>query len=406
MSARRPWPALAWGSCVGLGLATVILVALGAAKATPADDFGLTGFGGLAFVAASLAFATTGALVAARLPGHPIGWIFCLTGLLIGVGDLAFQYADSALFVSPGSLPGGAGGAVIQNIALTPAFGLLGLALLLFPDGRLPSRRWRPAAAAALVGSGGLAVGYALRPGMLDEPFRSVTNPFGAGAFELMDAVTNLGWLLSSASVACAAAAMVVRLRRSHGPQRQQLKWIALAAAVAGVVLVANAISWFAAVGGIAELRLTVVGLAFAGFPIAAGFAILRYRLYDIDVVINRTLVYGALTATLAVTYLATVLVLQLALSGLTAGSGLAVAGSTLAVAALFGPARARIQQAVDRRFYRRKYDAARTLEAFSARLRDEVDLDSLSSALRGVVGETMQPAHVSLWLRSPRVRP
>jgi len=206
--------------------------------------------------------------------------------------------------------------------------------------------------------------------------------------------------LLSSVSVACAAAATVVRLRRSHGLQRQQLKWIALAAAVAGVVLVANAVSWFAAIGGIAELRLTVVGLAFAGFPIAAGFAILRYRLYDIDVVINRALVYGALTATLAGAYLATVLLLQLALSGLTAGSGLAVAGSTLAVAALFGPARVRIQGAVDRRFYRRKYDAARTLEAFTARLRDEVELEVLSDELRAAVGETMQPAHVSLWLR------
>ncbi len=403
MTARRRWAALAWGSCLGLALATTILLALGARSTTPADDFGLTGFGGLAFVAASLAFGTTGALIASRLVANPIGWIFCLIGLLIGAGDLAYQYADSALFVSPGSLPAGTSAAVIQNITFTPAFGLLGLALLLFPDGRLPSRRWRPAAMAALVGSVAIAVGYALRPGRLDEPFQTVTNPLGAGARGLMDAASNLGWLLSAASVAFAAAAMVVRLRRSRGPQRQQLKWIALAAAVAGVVLVANAVSWFAAVEGISQLRLAVVGLAFAGFPIAAGFAVLRYRLYEIDVVINRALVYGGLTATLAASYLGLVVLLELVLSPVTAKSDLAIAGSTLAVAALFRPARTRIQEAVDRRFYRRKYDAQRTLEAFSSRLRDEVDLRALSSELSGVVRETLQPAHVSLWLRQER---
>lgn len=177
------------------------------------------------------------------------------------------------------------------------------------------------------------------------------------------------------------------------------MKWIGLAGAVAGAVMVVNVTTFFGGVQGIDQLRLVIVGLAFAGFPVAAGTAILRYRLYDIDVMINRTLVYGALTATLAATYVTTVLVLQNALSAVTEDSGLAVAVSTLAVAGLFRPARARIQAAVDHRFYRHKYDAARTLDAFASQLRDEVDLATLDAELGEVVRETFQPTHVSLWL-------
>ncbi len=389
----------AWALCVTIAFPTLVLLALGLGHSTPGDEFGLTGAGGLAFLVAALAFATTGALVASRVPSNPSGWIFCLIGVVMAAGNLPYQYADYALYVAPGSLPGGVTAAVLQNLGLPSAFGLLGLSLLLFPDGRLLSRRWLPAAAAALIGSAALAVG-ALRPGKLDEPFEGITNPFGLGSFELMDGLSGLGWMLSAVSVALAAVAIIVRLRRSRGQERQQLKWIGLAGAVAGVVLVVNLITFPLELPGVDQGRLVVVGLAFVGLPLAAGIAILRHRLYDIDVVINRALVYGGLTATLASSYLGSVLLLGLALQPITSESDLTIAGSTLAVAALSRPARRRIQRAVDRRFYRRRYDAARTLEGFNASLRDELDLDALGTELRGVVTETMQPDHVSLWLR------
>jgi hypothetical protein len=400
---------VAWGLCgltALLAVPTLLLLANGLGNSTPGDSFGLGGAGGLSFVAASLAFATTGALVASRVPENPIGWIFCVMGLLVGLGDLAYQYADFALFGTASSPPGGETAAWLQNLGLPPAFGLLALSLLLFPDGRLPSRRWRPALWLAVTGMAFVVIGYAFRPGPLDDPFATVENPFGiSGTYDVMDALSGLGWLSMAVAVALAAAAMVHRLRRSSGQEHQQLKWIALAASVAGVLVVADVASFFLSVEGISQLRIVALGLAFVGFPVAAGVAILRYRLYDIDVVINRTLVYGALTATLAATYLGSVLLLQLALGGLTSDSSLAIAASTLAVAAVFRPARTRIQEVVDRRFYRLRYDAARTLESFGSRLRDEVALDSLSSELCIVVAETMQPAHVSLWLRGAEVR-
>jgi hypothetical protein len=396
----RTAPLLVWIACIIIAIPTLVLLALGAGESTPGDSFGLGGYGGLSFVLSSLAFGTVGALVAARVPANPIGRVFCLMGLTLGIGDLAYQYADYALFVSSW-LPGGEVAAWLQNLGLPPSFGLLAIALLLFPDGRLPSRRWRPALWLALAGITLIVGGYALRPGPLDDPFQSVSNPLGVpGAFDLTDAASGIGWMFMGASVAFAAAALVVRLRRSTGYERRQLKWIALAASVTGVAVVADVLSFFASVEGVEQLRILLLGVGFSAFPVAAGMAILRYRLYDIDVVINRTLVYGALTATLAAVYIGSVLLLQLLLSGLTRDSGLAVAASTLAVAALFRPARARIQELVDRRFYRRKYDAARTLERFGARLRDELDLDALGSELRAVVADTMQPASVSLWLR------
>jgi len=210
----------------------------------------------------------------------------------------------------------------------------------------------------------------------------------------LLELFTNL---IAPVAVGSAAAAIVVRLRRSRGVERQQLKLFAFAAALAALGLALSIVA-----SGLAAPLAFVAGmLALAGLPVAAGIAILRHRLYDIDLVINRALVYVALSAALGATYLAAVLVFQQVLGPLARGSDLAIAGSTLAVAALFRPLRARIQATVDRRFYRRRYDAARTLEGFSAHLREQVDLDALGEELEAVVRETMQPAHVSLWLRS-----
>ena len=289
----------------------------------------------------------------------------------------------------------------LQNLGLPPAFGLLAIALLLFPDGRLPSRRWRPALGLALAGITLIVVGYALRPGPLDAPFQSVSNPLGVpGAFDLTDAASGFGWMFMGPSVAFAAAALVVRLRRSTGYERQQLKWIAFAAAVTGVAVVADVLSFFARSRGSSSSAILLLGIGFSAFPLAAGMAILRYRLYDIDVVINRTLVYGALTATLGVAYLGSVLLLQLLLRPLTER-----------VRTWRLPSRRSLSQRSSGRpapASRRRSTAASTgasttpsrLSAFASRLRDEIDLGTLGAELRSVGGETMQPAHVSLWLR------
>ena len=238
----------------------------------------------------------------------------------------------------------------------------------------------------------------ALKPGRFEGD--TVENPLGLTAAPgLIDVIENLGPAALAAAIVGSIASLFVRFRRARSVERQQLKWLSYAGAMVGVAMVAAVVIETVAGDPAVDLTNTIISLALAAVPVAMGIAILRHRLYDVDVVINRTLVYGALTATLAAIYLGSVLLVGLAVGQ----SGLAVAVSTLAVAGLFGPARARIQAAVDRRFYRRRYDATRTLEAFGGRLRDEIDLEALGDDLRGVVAETVQPAHVSLWLRSPR---
>ncbi|MBA3860753.1 MAG: hypothetical protein H0X56_02160 [Solirubrobacterales bacterium] len=370
----------------------VVYVATGTLESDPRDLFGS---------ALLIAFTAVGALVALRHPRNAIGWIFLGVAMSIGVSVLAHAFVDYRLQdgadqnVLVGAAAAYADASWIPFV-LIPAT----LLLLLFPDGKLPTRRWRIVAWCASAGIAGTLFTNGARPEPLGD-FPTVRNPLAIDS-PVMEPLLALSGLLVIVGMLGSVASVVVRFRRAGRLQRQQIKWLATAGAVVAVTIVTMFALYDVVGQGVADsaMMFTVLGL-----PVAAGIAILRHNLYDIDVVINRTLVYGALTATLAGTYLGSVLLLQLVLSGVTANSGLAVAGSTLAVAALFRPARGRIQATVDRRFYRRKYDAVRTLQQFGAHLRDEVDLDALGGELRGVVADTMQPAHVSLWLRDGPAR-
>jgi hypothetical protein len=346
----------------------------------------------------ALVFAGMGRLIASRQPGNAIGWLLLGAGVAAAAGNLSSSYAivwvdDPFGPALLGRTAGWYGSLSWIPWILAPSTFLL----LLFPDGHLVSPRWRSVGWCAGVGMAGGFVVQGLAPGALED-YPQVTNPYGVHS-AVLDPLTGLTFLLRFVGVVGSSASLIVRFRRSRGELRQQIKWLALAGAVAAVTMFVAFVVYDQVGAGVANAAIM---LGVLGLPLAAGVAILRYRLYDVDVVINRALVYGALTATLAGGYLGAVLLLQLVLSGFTQGSGLAVASSTLAVAALFRPARTRIQEAVDRRFYRRKYDAQRTLESFSARLRDEVALDALSAELRSVIADAMQPAHVSLWLRRP----
>jgi hypothetical protein len=396
---RRAAPAVAWSLWAACVLTIGILVVSGSSASGLSSDIG-----GATFI---LAFATTGALVASRRPAHPIGWLMCASALAFAIGGVAVEYGDYALTKRQGTVPAESlaawVGTFVWTLGIGPAATFL---LLLFPTGRLPSKRWRPVAWVAGAGLAMITMSIALTPGVIEDA--RVSNPVGlSGGEDVLSLLGAAGGVALVVTVLLSAASLIARFRNAPAEERQQLKWIAGAAPLVGLgtlaSLVIESTSSSDAAGNASN---TIVSVSLAVVPVAIGIAILRHRLFDIDVVINRTLVYGGLTATLAAAYLGTVVLLQVALSPLTEQSDLAIAGSTLAVAALFRPARRRIQELVDRRFFRRKYDAALTLELFGSRLRNEVALDSLSAELRSVVLETMQPAHVSVWLRAPETQP
>jgi hypothetical protein len=342
-------------------------------------------------------FVVVGAVVAARRPRNAVGWLIAVGALLWTLAVLSNGVYWHLAFGRPDAPAAADLVAWFGTWAFVPAFVLvLSLVPLLFPTGAPPGPRWRVVGWTAAVAGGMATLSTALAPGPLETAdYPWLDNPLGIDGLGL-GTIAQVSFVVSAATALAALTSLVVRYRRAHGIERLQLRWAATAACLLVLFAVGGSLAtpWLGEGAGWVSM---LVGL----LAVAAGLAValLRYRLYDIDVVINRTLVYGALTATLGGTYLALVL-----LAGLAVGeSDVAIAGATLAVAALFGPARARIQAAVNRRFYRRRYDAARTLEAFSARRRDQIDLEALADDLRGVVRETVQPAHVSLWLRGDR---
>ena len=405
---RRAVSWLAWSTCalsVGMAvLGVLFVVVLSRSPHSIIIDQWLENvmvmvvFSPLLAMVTVLSFSTMGAVIASRRPDNIIGWLFCTIGFVGGVRLLSTEYAAYSLVLQSSLSLGSEALAWLASWLWVPDVGIYLFLALLFPDGRLPSARWRPFA--WLIGAVVMmaTVAVALSPG----PIRGldpIENPLGMEALPKVAVLTEA--LLYALGVV-ALASVLVRLRRSRGVERQQIKWFAYAGVVLTVSTVityvlseASSLQWLGWVAFVPGM------VGNAGMPVAVGIAILRYRLYEIDIIINRTLVYCSLTATLVALYFGVIVVLQRGFVLLTGQqSTLAVVASTLAIAALFNPLRRGLQGFVDRRFYRRKYDARKTLEAFSSKLREETDLEALNNELVGVVRETMQPAHVSLWLR------
>src|SRR5215207_2591758 len=395
MGRRAAW--LAW-SLVALSVAPLLGgIALAQMAKSTAAELPYDGPVDAVFTLATLlTFSLVGAIIASRHPRNTIGWLFCFVGLVVGLNVLAWGYA--VFWFSGGSGPRSLGETAAwfsswswTLLVVVPTTFLL----LLFPDGRLPSPRWRPVAWCVGLGIVGFVVGYALDAGPLGD-FPQLVNPYGVDS-PLVGIVTVASNAVVGVCMVASAISVIVRARHAGRVERQQIKWLAYGGAVVvGTILVSGVIGVWSE-----TLSIGAISLGLLGLPVFTGVAIVRHRLYDIDLLVNRTLVYGSLTATLALIYFGGVVGLQYVFRALTGqGSTLAVVASTLAIAALFNPLRRRLQGFVDRRFYRRKYDAVKTLAAFSTRLRDETDLNALRDDVVEVTKDTMQPEHVSLWLR------
>jgi len=381
MNGRRA-SALCWGLTMLMAATAAVFLVLGPGRPLPADLFG--GVAGAAFLVLALAYGTVGAVIGIRLPGHRIGWLFSLIGLLSALSVLTYSYAEYGLYAA--DAPFARTAAVVWS-SLEPVAPLLVLSLLLLPDGRLPSRRWRPVAGMLLLAAVLLPVSRLFAGGRLEDPFSVLSNPLGvAGSRGALDALDMGAWTLTWVAAILAVVAVRRRLRGSQGVERQQLKWVLAVTTAVGVVVVLDMGTWFIWPEGHLQERMAVIGLAFTAIPVAAGIAILRYRLYDIDIVIDRALVYGALTVLLAITYAGVTLLLGTALGS---GSAPATAAATLAVAVVFRPLRARVQEAVDLRFHRARYDALRRVTSFLEDVRaGRVPPEDVQAVLRDVLDE------------------
>ena len=348
-------------------------------------------------VLAALVAATVGAVLASRRSHHPVGWLLLALGLAVTASGVADGYARYGLLARPSALPAARWVATYSPATIYLAFVFIGFVLLLTPSGSLPSPHWRWWARLAAAAPVGFLLALGVGPGLVIPPYDEVIDPVSVPALaSAVTAVIAVSFTIAIGSLAVGAGSLVVRFRRARGSERQQLRWVAFAAALtvppAVVVLFSVVVDTTATVG-----VLVALGVCMALLPLAIGAAVLRYRLYDLDRIISRALAYGLLTLLLAGGYAALVLGLGQLLGQ---DSSLVVAAATLAVAAVFQPARRRIQQGVDRRFNRRRHDAATTIATFSTRLRDQVDLTTLTSELLAVVDQTMQPTRASLWLR------
>ena len=365
-------------------------------------DLAPLGAGVAAPVLAAVSAATVGAVLASRRPRHPVGWLLLAAGLCLNASGVASAYADYGLLARPGALPGAREVSLYLPAIFIPFLAVLGFVLLLTPTGSLPSPRWRWWARAAVAAPVVSLLAIVLAPPALDQAARAPDNPFDlSGLGGVLVVVYQLAFAVTNLAVVVGAGSLVVRFRRARGTERQQLRWVALAAAL---ILLGSLVLLPAFTLGTSPVVVGwVVGIYVAILPLALGASILRYRLYDLDRIISRTLAYGLLTLLLAGGYAVVALGLGQLLGQ---DSSLAVAGATLAVAGLFQPVRRRVQAAVDRRFNRRRHDAAQMIEAFGGRLRDQVDLTTLTGELLGVVDQTMQPSQASLWLRPSVGRP
>jgi hypothetical protein len=401
--AARPAPGRRWTAALAWALAGLSVLALAPAgrlatlsqrARLPSAQLPAVAVG--AVILATVSTAAVGALLASRRPRHPVGWLLLGIGLGLAASALVEPYVKYGLIVRPGSLPGARYLVGLSYVTTLVWLSCAGFVLLLTPTGRLPSPRWRWWARLAAAAPVVTTLASVVQPDPLAPDWYG--NPLAVPALSRVLVIPAVaGVVVVLASLPVGAASLVGRFRHARGVERQQLRWLALAAILGALLLLVALVAGFV----LSEdgVVLTSLALCVALLPLATGAAILRYRLYDLDRIISRTLAWTLLTLLLALAYAAVVLGLGRLLPQ---NSNLGVAAATLAVAALFQPLRRRVQQAVDRRFNRRRHDAARLIEAFGARLRDQVDLDPLHTELLAVVDQTMQPTQASLWLRPP----